>query len=318
MDALIAPFSLLSIALPVFALFSVSAAVVAGRRRRRRWIQEMDQLEQAKSEEEAGQIRHVRHELRANDFMSGALRRTYYLVTILSAVALLLLPFLRLEPSAGKSVKLAISSTTFLGALALLVYWRGSDDERESLLRRKLRQAQERAHARRGLAVRDELTGAYTLDFWLHVQELRTRRFVWRERLVTCVMIDVEGLAELRARRGSDASDQALTRVAQQIIRNVRPRDLVASYRGQRFVIALDNCPAKLGRQVADRIAINIERISLRGTNKVHGSELKLRWSSACIPQDASTPIQLLRVTETTLDVQKSLVPAGVTAAKQA
>ncbi len=307
MDELIAPFSPLSIALPLFALFSVTAAIVAGRRRRRRWIREMDQLEQAKSEEEAGQIRHVRHELRANDFMSGALRRTYYLVTILSAVVLLLLPFLRLEPSVGKSVKLAISTTTFLGALGLLVYWRGSDDERESLLRRKLRQAQERAHARRGLAVRDELTGAYTLDFWLHIQELRTRRFVWREQLVTCVMFDVEGLAELRARRGSAESDQALARVAQQIIQNVRPRDLVASYRGQRFVIALDNCPAKLGRQVAERIATNIDQISLRGTNKAHGSELRLQWSSAGIPQDASTPLQLLRVTETTLDLKKTL-----------
>ena len=270
----------------------------------------MAELERAEGREEATQIRLVRRELRANDFMSGAIRRVYYLITVLSAVALLVLPLMSLEQSRERFAKLALTSTTFLGALALLAYWRGSDDERESVLRKKLRHAQERAHARRGLAVRDELTGAYTLDFWLHVQELRTRRFVWRQKPVTCVMFDVEGLPELRVRRGSAVGDEALVRVGQEIMRNVRPRDLVARYRGQRFVIALDNCPAKLGKRVAERIAINIERLSLQGTNKGHGSNLSLQWSSASIPRDASTPIQLLRVAETTLDLKKSLIPA--------
>lgn len=269
----------------------------------------MAELERAEGQEEAAQIRRVRHELRANDFMSSSIRRVYYLTTVLSAVALMLLPLMSLEPSRERFAKRALTTVTSLGALALLAYWRGSDDERESLLRRKLRKAQERAHARRGLAVRDELTGAYTLDFWLHVQELRTRRLVWRPAKVTCVMFDLEGLPELRARRGSAVSEEVLVRVAQQLMRNVRPRDLVASYRGQRFVIALDNCPAELGKQVAQRIAINIERLSLSGTNKGSGSNLGLLWSSASIPRDASTPIQLLRITETTLDLKKSLVP---------
>jgi diguanylate cyclase (GGDEF)-like protein len=309
MEALTDLFSPLSVAILFLAVFSVFAAIAAGRRRRHRWIREMAELERAEGREEATQIRRVRRELQANDFMSGAIRRVYYLVTILAAVALLLLPFLSIEPRVGKSVKLALTFTTFLSALALLAYWRGSDDEREGLLRRKLRQAQERAHASRGLAVRDEMTGAYTLDFWLHVQELRTRRFVWREQLVTCVMFDVEGLPELRARRGSEVGDEALVRVGQEILRNVRPRDLVARYRGQRFVIALDNCPAELGKRVGEKIAVNIERLTLAGTNKRYGSNLGLQWNSACIPQDASTPIQLLRVTETTLDLKKSLIP---------
>lgn len=269
----------------------------------------MAELELAEGREEAAQIQRVRRELRATDFMSGAIRRVYYLVTTLSAVALLALPLMSLGQSEERFAKLALTSTTFLGALALLAYWRGSDDERESVLRRKLRQAQERAHARRGLAVRDELTGAYTLDFWLHVQELRTRRFVWRPRPMTCVMFDVEGLPELRARRGSAVGDEALVRVGQEIMRNVRPRDLVARYRGQRFVIALDNCPPQLGKRVAERVAVNIERLSLAGTNKRHGGNLSLQWSSASTPRDGSTPIQLLRVTETILDLKKSLIP---------
>jgi diguanylate cyclase (GGDEF)-like protein len=310
MEALADLYSPLSVAILLLAVFSVSAAIAAGRRRRQRWISEMVELERAEGREEAAQIQRVRRELRATDFMSGAIRRVYYLITVLSAVVVMVLPLMSLEQSRERFAKLVLTSTTFLGALALLAYWRGSDDGRESLLRRKLRQAQERAHARRGLAVRDELTGAYTLDFWLHVQELRTRRFVWRQMPMTCVMFDVEGLPELRARRGSGLGDETLVRVGQEIMRNIRPRDLVARYRGQRFVIALDNCPAQLGKRVAERIATNIENLSLRGTNREHGSDLSLLWGSASIPRDASTPIQLLRVTETTLDLKKSLIPA--------
>ena len=135
---------------------------------------------------------------------------------------------------------------------------------------------------------------------------------------MTCVMFDMEGLPELRARRGSAVGDEALVRVGQEIMRNVRPRDLVARYRGQRFVIALDNCPAKLGKRVAERIAINIENLSLRGTNREHDSDLSLQWSSASTPRDASTPIQLLRVTETTLDLKKSLIPSVSSPREQA
>lgn len=272
-------------------------------------MRDTEALERADGRAQLRQIGRARRELRASDFISSSVRRTYYLITLLSAAALMALPLLALDPIQEKLAKLGLASTSFVGALALLAYWRGLNDEREGLLRNRLRQAQERAHARRGLAVRDELTGAYTLDFWLHIQELRTRRLVWRPSPVTCVMFDLEGLPELRARRGPAAGDDLLLQVAHEIMRNVRPRDLVARYRGQRFVIALNRCPGEAGAQVAQRVNHNLERLLLSATNRGQGSRLHLRWSAASIPGDASTPIQLLRVTETTLDVKKSLIP---------
>ena len=310
MNALVELASSLSGAIVVLAIFSVSATLLVGRSRRRRWIREVAELEQAEGQSEERHARRVRREQRANDFLSSSLRWVYYIVTIFSAVALVVLPYLSFEQSTQRITKLGLTATAFLGALILLAYWRGSDDESESLLRRKLRQAQERAHARRGLAVRDEVTGAYTLDFWLHALELRTRRFIWKQIPMTCLMLDVEGLAELRAIRGSAVGDDTLILVGNEITRNVRARDLVARYRGQRFVIALYNCPPEFGNHVAERIATNIEHLSLIGTNKQYGSNLHLRWSLASMPKDASTPIQLLRVTETTLDLERSLVPA--------
>ena len=300
----------LSGAIVLIALFSVSATLLIGRSRRRRWIRETAEMERAKGRDEEVHIRRVRREQRASDFLSRGIRRIYYLITFFSAVGLVVLPSLSLEQGTQRAARMGLTATTFLGALILLAYWRGSDDERENLLRRKLRQAEERAHARRGLAVRDEVTGAYTLDFWLHALELRTRRLITRQRPVTCLMVDVEGLPELRARRGSAVGDDVLVRVGKEIMRNARSGDLVARYRGQRFVIALNNCPARFGKRVAERIAYNTEYLSLEGTNKRNGSNLYLRWSWASIPEDASTPIQLLRVTETSLDLKRSLIPA--------
>ena len=310
MNALLDLVSSLSGAIVVIAAFSVSATFLVGRSRKRRWNREVAELEQAEGESEEIHVQRVRNEQRASDFLSSGMHRIYYMVTIFSSIGLLVLPYLSFEQSTLRIAKLGLTGMTFFGALILLVYWRGSNDEGEDLLRRKLRQAQERAHARRGLAVRDEVTGAYTLDYWLHALELRTRRFIWKQIPMTCLMLDVEGLPELRARRGSEVGDDALILVGNEITRNVRARDLVARYRGQRFVIALYNCPARLGERIAERVATNIEYLSLRGANKQYGSDLHLRWSLASMPKDASTPIQLLRVTETTLDLKKSLIPA--------
>ncbi|MEE9217101.1 MAG: diguanylate cyclase [Anaerolineales bacterium] len=310
MEAIAEFVSPLSGVIALVALFSVSAAIATGRSRRRRWARETREMERAGDRDQWEHIRRVRTAQRASDFMSDAIRKLYYLVTILSAVGLIALPLLSLEENTRRLAQTGLAATTFLGALALLAYWRGSDDDRESLLRSKLRQAQEREHARRGLAVRDELTGAYTLDFWLHALELRTRRLIWKQIPMTCVMLDVEGLPELRARRGAAAADTVLVQVSEEIQRNVRQRDLVARYRGQRFVVSLHKCPAKFSTLVAERIASNVEGLILRGSNKQHQSNLHLQWGSTSMPQDASTPIQLLRVTETTLDLKRSLIPA--------
>lgn len=299
-----------SAAVLLLAVASVSAAIAAGRRRRQRWLRSAEALDRTDGPPQPDQIGRVRRELRASQFMSESMRRVYYLLTLLSAIALMALPLLGLEPGREKLAQLSLTATSFVGALALLAYWYGSDDERERELRKRLLRAQERAHARRGLAVRDQLTGAYTLDFWLHVQELRTRRFILRQNPVTCIMFDVEGLAELRIRRGSMHSDDLLKQMAREITHNMGPRGLVARYRGQRFVIALHHTPPVPGRRVAQRISRNLDRLLLETMNRWHGSHLSLRWSTASIPRDAATPIQLLRVTETTLDVGKSLVSA--------
>src|SRR3990172_800299 len=294
--------------LVALGLLAVSGIILTGRRRRRQWTSEtqrIDGLEGTRQEEQLERIERVQ---RATDFLNDALIRLYYLIAVLSAAILILLPFFPIELGRKRGVYLALTGIEFLGALTLLWHWHGWDDDRESLLRRKLRKAKEEAHLRRGLAVRDELTGLYTLDYWLHSLELQMSRILRKPVPISSLMIDITGLPDLRTRRGVAVADDLVVRVSKEITRNIRASDLVCRYRGQRFIVALMRCPEDCGRIVADRVTRNISLVALEGENKSYGSNLSLQWALATMPGQASSPMQLLRVSEAALDLKKSLV----------
>lgn len=293
----------------IIIITSISSVLAAGIRSRRRWQREIQDLDKVHGLKREAKLERIRRAQRTSDFLNDTLRRIYYLITLVSAIILIGLPFLRLQPNARLIAGLGLSATTFLGALMLLLYWRSWGEETEGLLRRKLQQAQEWAHAGRGLRVRDELTGAYTLDYWLHVLELSLGRPFRRPIPITCLMIDLQGMAELRLKHGDEVGDDILGRIGREITRNVRASDPVCIYRGYRFAVALFRCPARFGSMVGNRIEANLEHLELKGLNLSYGMGLHLVWAFGTLPTQASTPVQLLRVVETSLDLKKSLMP---------
>jgi len=66
---------------------------------------------------------------RASDFLENLVRRVYYAVAILCAVAPIVLPLLRVELPNHTSAWLFLSPVTVAGAYLLLLHWRSSDDE---------------------------------------------------------------------------------------------------------------------------------------------------------------------------------------------
>jgi diguanylate cyclase (GGDEF)-like protein len=54
---------------------------------------------------------------------------------------------------------------------------------------------------------------------------------------ISCLLIDVEGLAEVRERHGAFVSDEVLKAVARRLKRVVRDHDVVGRYGGDRFVV---------------------------------------------------------------------------------
>jgi diguanylate cyclase (GGDEF)-like protein len=152
------------------------------------------------------------------------------------------------------------------------------------------------------------LTGVYTLDFWLHSLESLSGRYLRNPLPITALMLEIIGLGELRAVRGDSAGEEIVLRASQEIARNIRANDLICRYRGQRFAVALLRCPPKYAEPVAKRVASNVTQLVFQGTNQRLGSNLSLEWAVATMPGEASTPLQLLRLSEASLDLKKSIV----------
>jgi diguanylate cyclase (GGDEF)-like protein len=288
--------------LAVIALLSISVLVAVGMGRRRQWVLETRNMQMAIGAADEDRIQRLLRAQLASDFISHQLCRIYYIIVMVSGLALVLLPSLNLAGSTRFLLWLALSSVSYMGALVLRFYWRGLDDDRECLLREKLQLAEERVHAGRGQAVRDELTQLYTPEFWLRTLNNRAGRAIRRSTPVTCLMIEMEGLAELREKHGDHVGDDVLARVAQEITHNVRAKDMVCRYRDQRFAIALFGCPAQAGKQVGERVATNVARLALEGINRQYDSRLHLQWDSATLPVKALTSAHLLRLTERSLN----------------
>jgi len=66
---------------------------------------------------------------RASDLLETLVRRFYYVVAILCAVAPIVLPLLRVELPNHTSAWLFLSPVTVAGVYLLLLHWRTSDDE---------------------------------------------------------------------------------------------------------------------------------------------------------------------------------------------
>jgi len=239
------------------------------------------------------------------NLLSGLLRRIYYVIIIASTVMGIVLSFSTMEQSARLHIWLAITGTSWGGALILAISWQGNDDEQECKMRTKLRRAQEHVLSLHGLTVRDVLTHTYTPEFWLHALELRIYRTFRRPIPITCLMIEVKGLAELRNAQGNDVGDRVLIRLGQEISRNIRPSDIVCRYGDHGFAIALFRCPTELGRKITERVTANAAHVVLRWVNRHYGNTLHLLWELATLPGDAVTPIQLLCTTEHSLIMKR-------------
>jgi len=142
----------------------------------------------------------------------------------------------------------------------------------------------------------------------LHALETRLSRLLRRPRPVTCVLLQIEGLPAVRQRHGEALGDDIVQRVGEEVRRNLRTDDLVCRASGDRILMALMRCPGKYGPTVSRRVATNVQRLVLHALGRQHQSELSLVSVYATIPDDASTPVELVHLVESDLEIKLSLL----------
>lgn len=286
----------------IIVLFLLRGVVVAGKWRRKQFLRQMDILAHPKRETSAEIAKAMRAE-RATGFWEMVARRFYYGIALTSALGLLLVQFLPLTTTQSLYVKWVLTLTTFGAAFVLLRYWQGWDDDRERVLRKRLRLAYEREQARQGLVVRDESTGLYSREFFFRELRREVGRFFQRSLPISCLILELERFDDFKSRWGEDVAEEGLKRIGQALEQNVRSYDIIARYGPNRFAVALLKCKREDANRVSQRLTRNVTHLFLNWMKGRYAEQLEFVWVFCTLPQKGKTPEEVMAAAERMQDV---------------
>lgn len=116
-------------------------------------------------------------------------------------------------------------------------------------------------------ALTDALTGVYNRR-WLDEMLPRLLQRSERDNLPFCIlMIDVDHFKIFNDSHGHSVGDKTLCIVADTLIKNVRPIDLVARYGGEEFCVLLPETDLQFGGFAGERIRKAIHKFKIRDAN---------------------------------------------------
>ena len=151
------------------------------------------------------------------------------------------------------------------------------------------------------LATTDAMTGVANhreLEAYLDRELLRSRKT--REPLAL-IMCDLDHFKQINDTVGHPAGDAVLRHLTRQIlVPAVRPKDLVARYGGDEFVVILPETGVDKAWRVADRIRAKIEQHRFSGGRRLDFS-LSASFGIAVFPDHALSPQQLIACADTAM-----------------
>lgn len=110
----------------------------------------------------------------------------------------------------------------------------------------------------------DDLTGVYNRRFFNQRYEEVWADHVRQRQTLSALMIDVDLFKNYNDHFGHLQGDQCLARIAAEITGVIkRPRDFVARFGGEEFVMLLPNTNVKGAREIAQRIHERIEQLAI-------------------------------------------------------
>lgn len=109
----------------------------------------------------------------------------------------------------------------------------------------------------------DELTGLHNRRWLDDMLTRQIMRCATNKQPLSIIMVDVDNLSEFNNEFGVNAGDQALYSVAQTIMTNARPTDIIARYGGDRFAIVLPGTDTKGAELVGERLRTAISETKI-------------------------------------------------------
>jgi len=175
------------------------------------------------------------------------------------------------DPGAANPLELASGIVYLVAALGLgfSVFWMTSMQLRLDLER---------------LASTDPLTGLHNRRAFLTYCEKELMRTLRAAEPVSLVLIDLDHFKDVNDRHGHDAGDAALCAVASHLRGAVRENDILARWGGEEFIVLLPGASSEQAVQVAQRLRLCIESISLLHNGRVDAwSSIRLAISAGAV-----------------------------------
>lgn len=231
---------------------------------------------------------------RAADFLDIALHRCYYLVGVVSIGVLWVLPFTPMSQTARALLWASFFGLAFVSAGIMYLNYRNRDDDGEIQTRKRLAEAQVLSTTPRIVAMVDEITGLYTVQFWLGAQKFRTGGKLRRPMPVTCLVLELPDLSRIRVHYGDSVANEIVVQFASHLRNNVRSEHLLCRVRYDCFAVALLHCPPDAASRIGRQIVHNWSGLTVFGDDAPLKVILRIQWASATSPGYGIDPDQLL------------------------
>jgi len=155
------------------------------------------------------------------------------------------------------------------------------------------------------LAVTDELTGLYNVQYFqkrLSVELERARRY---NRSLALLFIDIDHFKEYNDKFGVAQGDTALTEIGILLKGNSRESDIVARSGGEEFVLALPETEKEGAIVIAERLRKVIASHPFWGEKGRRNQFLTVSIGLACYPPGTGKPEELMKKAEEALKKDK-------------
>jgi GGDEF domain-containing protein len=248
------------------------------------------------------QIQNANQAERAINFFRVFTARTKLFLVVLTGLALAVtMTFYLPESSLQWAWWLIVCTTILVCEMVILRYLQKWMNRQERFLIKQVYQIEETILQKSGIITTNPATGLYTRQFAEHMLELYTSRLVGRVLPVTCLVLEVVGLDELKTQQGEQVTNQVMSELAGLILKRVRISDIVYQSTRSHLGIVLLRYPARPNDVIEKYILLTCYSV-LEKYNTAYHCDLQIHWSGAILPLHARTPTHMLHISEASLE----------------